>query len=297
MLMTWTSRLLILFALPTLALPGLSACPAPPQSDAFEKVIDVGSARLFLSCTGKPAKEGPTVILEAGMNESSATWRGLPAKIADFTRVCAYDRAGLGKSNTATPGARTSLQVATELHALLKKAGITGPLLIVGHSLGGVHARMYASRYAIDVAGMVLVDSVHEDEIARWLAMVPAEARRELEAEGAMRVMGDEAVDVEASFAQLRAAKWRTRIPLIVLSRGRKSFTAADYPPRLRSLAPRGEALRIEMQKDLARRSTRGRHRFAEKSGHMIHHDEPDVVLEAIREVMEAARGGGVKRQ
>lgn len=236
------------------------------------------------------------MILEAGMNESSATWRGLPAKVADFARVCAYDRAGLGKSRTAAPGARTSLQVATELHALLKKAGISGPLLLVGHSLGGVHARMYASRYAIDVAGMVLIDSVHEDETARWMAVVPAEVRRQMEAEGARRVMGEEAVDLEASFAQLRATKWRTRIPLIVLSRGRKSFTVDDYPPRLRSLAPQGEALRIEMQKDLARRSTRGRHRFAEKSGHMIHHDEPDVVLEAIREVVEAARQGALRR-
>jgi pimeloyl-ACP methyl ester carboxylesterase len=93
----------------------------------------------------------------------------------------------------------------------------------------------------------------------------------------------------------MKAANWRTTIPLVVMARGRASFDPNDYPPPLRSLAPKGEELRIEMQKDLATRSTNGKFVFAEKSGHMIQQDEPELIVNAIRQVVESA-GSNSKR-
>ncbi|HWR73601.1 MAG TPA: alpha/beta fold hydrolase, partial [Nitrospirota bacterium] len=124
------------------------------------RIVDVGGYRLHLNCTGEGS---PTVILESGMNEFSLSWALVQPGVAKFTRVCSYDRAGLGWSD---PGRapRTSETIVRELHALLRAAGITGPLVLAGHSFGGMNARLYARRYPNEVAGMVLVDSAHEDQ-------------------------------------------------------------------------------------------------------------------------------------
>lgn len=124
------------------------------------RLVDVGGYRLHLHCTGEGA---PAVILESGMNEFSLSWALVQPGVARFTRVCSYDRAGLGWSD---PGRapRTSETIVRELHALLRSAGIRGPLVIAGHSFGGMNARLYARRHPDEVAGMVLVDSAHEDQ-------------------------------------------------------------------------------------------------------------------------------------
>jgi pimeloyl-ACP methyl ester carboxylesterase len=258
----------------------------PQSAQESKKKVDVGGYGLYINCSATVDKRKPTVILEAGLNQDSDSWNKVQPEVAKFARVCSYDRAGLGTSDAAPSQPRTSRQMVNDLHALLEKAGISAPYILVGHSFGGVNVRMFASSYPKEVVGMVLVDSVHENETEKWLALMPDETRKQMEAAGGKRLLGGEAVDLETSMKEMQAAKWRTSIPLIVLARGTASYTAEDYPPPLRPMAPQGEKLRIEMQKDLATRSTNGKFLFAEKSGHTIQQDEPEVVINAIRQLV-----------
>ncbi len=118
-------------------------------------LYDVGGHQLHLSCTGTGS---PTVVLENGLSETSPLWTAVTARVADSTRICAYDRAGQGWS-TDTPHPQGGLEVVTDLHTLLTVAGETGPYVLAGHSSGGAFALTYAARYPEQVAGMVLLDS------------------------------------------------------------------------------------------------------------------------------------------
>jgi pimeloyl-ACP methyl ester carboxylesterase len=133
--------------------------PAPGQ------LIDIGGYRLHLYCVGDSTAGSPTVILEAGLGGVSPTWALIQPEVAKVTRVCAYDRAGLGWSDPAPPGTRRDgHQVADELHILLEKADIPGPYVLVGHSFGGLYALYFSHRYSKDAAGVVLLDSSHPDQ-------------------------------------------------------------------------------------------------------------------------------------
>jgi len=288
-------RITVACLLVTLAVSLQSIFTRPPDTNAhqntsLDKTIDVGGYNLYISCSGKSVNHSPTVIMEAGLNSSSETWSNIQPEIAKFTRVCTYDRAGMGKSDPPPQQPRTSSQIARDLHTLLTKTRIAGPIVLVGHSFGGINVRMYASLYPKNVVGMILVDSSHEEDTARWLAIIPPEIRREMENAGGRRLLGSEGIDLQESQRQMKAANWHTDMPLIVLSRGRSSYNPDDYPPQLRSFAPKGEELRIKLQEDLASRSSRSKHSFAERSGHMIHRDQPELVIDAIRQVVEATR-------
>jgi pimeloyl-ACP methyl ester carboxylesterase len=100
----------------------------------------------------------PTVILDAGSGLFSAQWVRVQREVSSATRVCAYDRAGMGWSEMG-PEPRDAKQITGELHALLTKAGIEGPYVLVGHSFGGMYMQTYAARYPEEVAGVALVDS------------------------------------------------------------------------------------------------------------------------------------------
>ena len=104
---------------------------------------DVGGFKMHIDCTGEGS---PTVILESGLGDTYVSWRKVQPQIAKFTRVCSYDRAGLGYSDSSSQP-RTSKVIAGELHALLKAAGIAPPYVLVGHSMGGYDVRLYASLY------------------------------------------------------------------------------------------------------------------------------------------------------
>jgi pimeloyl-ACP methyl ester carboxylesterase len=123
------------------------------------KLIDIGGYRLHLNCTGK---KGPTVVLIAGAGDFSFDWSLVQPNVARFARVCSYDRAGFAWSDPG-PTPRTMKQEAFELHTMLKTAQVNGPYVLVGHSIGGLTARIYASEYPREVAGIVLIDSLHED--------------------------------------------------------------------------------------------------------------------------------------
>ena len=132
----------------------------PPPGE----LVDVGNHSLHINCVGQGS---PTVILEAASGGMSAHWIRVQQQLAQTTRVCAYDRAGLGWSEPG-PEPRDARQISSELHTLLANAaGIEGPYVLVGHSYGGLYARMYAARYSEEVAGLVLVDSSHPEQFTR----------------------------------------------------------------------------------------------------------------------------------
>lgn len=132
----------------------LRAYPAPG------KFLDVGGHRLHLWCTGAGS---PAVVLEAGLGGSALQWSRVQPEIARTTRVCSYDRAGMGWSDLG-PNPRSAAQIVSELHTLLQAAHVTAPYVLTGHSSGGLYIRLYASTYPTDVVGMVLVDAAHEDQ-------------------------------------------------------------------------------------------------------------------------------------
>jgi pimeloyl-ACP methyl ester carboxylesterase len=173
-----------------------------------------------------------------------------------------------------------------DLHNLLSRAGINAPYVLVGHSLGGMNVRLYASKYPKEVTGLVLVDSTHEDENDRMLALLPPEMLKNAKPEDLI-IRTAEDIDFNRSIAQVRAANWHRDIPLVVLTRGSATLNPSDYA--VPSLAPKFEQVRLELQKELVSRSSRGRQIIADKSGHNIHRDQPELVVEAIRQVVREA--------
>src|SRR5215207_10023644 len=130
----------------------------PPPGE----MVDVGTHNLHINCLGEGS---PTVILEAANLGMSAHWVRVQ-QLAQTTRVCAYDRAGMGWSERGTEP-RDAKLISSELHTLLKGADTQGPYVLVGHSYGGLYARMYAARYSEEVAGVALVDSMHPEQFTR----------------------------------------------------------------------------------------------------------------------------------
>jgi pimeloyl-ACP methyl ester carboxylesterase len=130
------------------------------------QLVDVGGYRLHMHCSGTAQPGSPTVILEAGAGLASPSWAWVQSRVAETTRVCAYDRAGYGWSDPG-PTPRDARQVAHELHTLLEQAAIASPYVLVGHSIGGMYVRVYAAQYPDEVAGLVLVDSSHPDQLTR----------------------------------------------------------------------------------------------------------------------------------
>lgn len=138
----------------------------PPPGE----LIDVDGTKLHLLSMGTGSV---TVVMEAGLGGTYLEWSKVQPDVAEHTRVCTYDRAGLGYSAWGS-GAIDTVAVARRLHRLLELAGISGPFLLVGHSYGGIHVRTFARLYPTEVAGVVLVDSAHENQMLR----LPAEAVR-----------------------------------------------------------------------------------------------------------------------
>jgi len=247
-----------------------------------EGMTDVGGRRLYMRCAGN---RGPTVIMEAGLASPSSDWDKVTPGISRLTRVCVYDRAGVGKSDPA-PGPRDGRQVVSDLHTLLAKNSLRPPYVLVGHSFGGLFAIMYANTYPKDVAGMVLVDSSHEDQMRRFEAlMTPEQVRQSRE----RRATNAEGVNTSEERERVRALNWRSDMPLVVLVHGAvgKDMTPPGWTDEQ---VARRELVWRELQNDLARRSPRGRVVIAAKSGHYIQNDQPELVVNAVSEVVRSAR-------
>lgn len=277
--------------------------------------IDVGGYKLHIDCMGQGS---PTVILDAGLGDTYVSWRKVQPQIAKFVRVCSYDRAGLGYSDSS-PRPRTSDVIAEELHALLQAAGVQPPYVLLGHSMGGYDVRLYASLYPKEVAGMLLVDASHPDQENRFppeLKNLEGSWQREAEfleyttPFGIPRLLGfcdEEPVQRAAecnfhsanegvaelkafprSAAEAAATGGLGDLPLVVLSHDPEK-PSADLPAGLAK--PTNEAWE-KMQEDLAHLSTRGTQTIAKNSSHYIQIDRPDVVIDAVGGLVEQVRHG-----
>ena len=280
--------------------------PAPGQ------LVDVGGYRLHIQCVGTGS---PTVVLDAGLGGSSLDWSLVQPELGRSTRVCAYDRAGMGWSDPS-PYPRTPRQIADELHTLLTNAGIAEPYVLVGHSLAGKNVRLFTIAHPDKVAGMVLVDArseyvdantapaevqafqqalaaqVSQYRLARSLGLVrligaslwggPAMPRT-TRTEGMLLTTSQRGVDATtaeglaraADDAQLQAAPALGDRPLIVLA-SEQNMTATPYW--------------AEAQRRQAALSTNGRLIVPAGSGHYIHWEQPALVVDAVRQVIADVR-------
>jgi pimeloyl-ACP methyl ester carboxylesterase len=282
------------------------------------QLVEIGGHRMHIHCTGQGR---PTVILESGLGDSYISWQKVQPQISQFAQVCSYDRSGLGYSDSSARP-RTSKVIAEELHTLLRNAGVNGPIVLVGHSLGGYTVRLYASLYRNDVAGMVLVDASHPEQMKRFPPAVndlqgtwirEAEFLEFIMPLGIPRLLGfcgsdratraaecnfhtvHEGVAEMKSFVESAAQAASTgslgEMPLTVLSHD-PDTPQPDLPEDL--VRPTNDAWE-QMQEELAHMSTRGKQTVAKNSGHYIQIDRPDMVVDAIREIVEQARASGVE--
>jgi pimeloyl-ACP methyl ester carboxylesterase len=251
--------------------------------------FDIGGRRLFLRCTGHGS---PTVVFEGGLTHD---WFELQNQVARFTRVCSYDHPnGPWSRSDPAPTPRTARDFVADLHALLRIAGVPGPYVLAGHSNGGLFSLLYASTHPRQVAGLVLIDAVHPATIKRRLAMLkplvsPEEwqALRQEMIAVQPRLIDPEQVDMWTSERQTRVALRRSPLrpmPLVVLAHGRPD---PDVP-----FPEEEERLWQQLQRELAQLVPGGRLVIATESGHDIHHDQPELVLDAIRDVVRAVRAG-----
>ena len=181
-------------------------------------LVDVGGHRLHLWCSGTGA---PTVVLESGLGGFSHDWSHLQPVVAAETRVCSYDRAGYGWSD-GVDVPRSSTETAGALRDLLAAAGEEGPFVLVGHSIGGLHVRSFARLAPGEVAGMVLVDSSHENQATRLTMLDSLEDAqlgalatcRRLAPFGLPRLLGvhDQTVPDSLSVSAERRAAWSSRL-------------------------------------------------------------------------------------
>jgi pimeloyl-ACP methyl ester carboxylesterase len=169
-IMRWTGKaiLWLVIALLVLAIVGaiyqtIATARAERAHPPPGKMIDVGDHRMHIDCVGQGS---PTVVLDTALGAMSASWVRVQQEVSGTTRVCAYDRAGMGWSQSG-PEPRDAKQVAGELHALLEGAGIDGPYVLVGHSFGGLYMQTYAARYPEEVAGVALIESSHPEQFSR----------------------------------------------------------------------------------------------------------------------------------
>lgn len=284
--------------------------------------VDIGGFRLHLNCIGQGT---PTVVMDAGAGAPSISWGLVSSELAKFTRVCTYDRAGFGWSDANLSASRTSQQSVDELHLLLTQAEINPPYLLVGHSLGGINMRLYASQYPEEVVGLVLVDSSHENQmtpelwkritIMSWAYQV----LRIVSYVGVVRLIGEmnllpilktlkrdiqkyplavqalfdtfksfcyrpdywatasgEFANIKESFEGVQSVTSLGSLPLIVLSQGSQDSQMSD------ERFQRWEALQL----DLTKLSSNSQRIVAENSGHLIPLDQPELVVNVVRQLI-----------
>jgi pimeloyl-ACP methyl ester carboxylesterase len=282
--------------------------PQPPG-----KLVDVGGGiNMHIYCTGEGS---PTIALDAGLGAGSMSWARVQEQVSNHTRVCSYDRAGMSWSEPG-PKPRTYVRIADELYALLEAAGEQGPYVLVGHSAGAHTVRFFVQKHPTDVAGIVLVDPAYEKILTKevitaiqqvqrsyvgyahlgfWRYVldpdfirrfegpnVPPEIINNLEVVYSPKSLHTAADELAAMYETVRALNssdvigaWDDKL-VVVLSADNEiaHLTGA-----------------LELHKQLASQSTRGE-QILVPSGHNIHYEHPEVVAEAILNVVNSVRQG-----
>ena len=277
----------MLVAIPTRTATAQEATPRTAQIIDQRYEVDSGRS-LYLHCTGTGI---PTVIFEPGAGGDSSAWVEVAPSIAQITRTCTYDRAGLGQSDPAPDGTRTIQDSVDDLHALLAVAGIPGPYVLVGASLGGLIVRLYGSQYPDELAGLVLVDGLAPGFLRTALVTLPADVVSDvLKRATGTDASGPEHIDILASDELVAAATRPVVVPTIVLA---NDTLRHDLPSDLD-----WQTLKIiEVRwREYARKQAeelQGRLVIAKGSGHDIHQEQPAIVIDAVTEVVNAVRDPG----
>ncbi|MGN9842505.1 alpha/beta fold hydrolase [Nonomuraea sp. H19] len=268
------------------------------------RLIRVGDQRLHLNCAGTG---GPTVVLEAGLAESSASWEVIQRRLSGGHRVCAYDRAGYAWSEDG-PGPRTAAQAAAELRGLLAAAGEAGPYVLAAHSYGGSVARVFADHWPDLTAGLVLIDVTDENavqalQVSRPLLAAQFTVSGLLARAGGLRLFGDALLPADAtaaartqalvvygarSMAAARAEAWAA-VESAAQVRATVRPGAWGDRPVIVIVPARQPGAAVEQARRLAALSGRGRLLIAATGDHYVHHAQPDLVIDAIRDVIAAA--------
>lgn len=280
---------------------------AHPLGDPPGRLYQVDGRAMHLFCRGKGS---PTVVFDAGLGGGSLEWDATIARVSAFAEACVFDRSGYGWSD-ARRQPRTSPREAQELHALLAASGRRGPFVLVGHSFGGLNAQCFARNFPDDVAGLVLVDASHPEQIERFLAPPyrvriapsssyglvqfgePPPPHPRLDSDALRlafyqadhwrprRALAHELLGFRDSTRAVRTAPALPQIPLLVITRGRHSWPATPQGDSL-------EALWMSLQRELAAQSSRAAHLVARASGHLVHLDQPELVAFGIARVFDA---------
>lgn len=284
----------------------LMASPATPKSSIPGRLVDIGGHRLHIYCVGEGV---PSIIFDSGVGGFSLEWSRVQNVLARRTRVCAYDRAGYGWSDLG-PLPRTSERITRELHTLLERAGVAGPYIIAGHSFGGYNAQLFARNYPDLTAGLVLIDSSHPEQIERLPGPKPGTTKRvrpdsnsyvvswffphpnfpDENALMAQRIMQswrhkmtwrEEMMVFSVSAKQVKASRPMPEVPILVLTRGRSFWPGY-------SNGDETERVWMELQDELSQLGTNPVHLIAERSGHVIHLDQPGIVITAMQTMLNA---------
>jgi pimeloyl-ACP methyl ester carboxylesterase len=279
---------------------------------AIGQLIDVGGYRMYLDCRGKG---WPTVVMDAGLGGSSLDWNLVQPEVAGTTRVCTFDRAGMGRSEAAV-GARNPANLAEELHTLLANAQVPGPYVLVGHSLAGKNARLFAGAYPDEVVGMVLVDARSELLDAQVTEADAEGFGKMLEAQGAMywflrhfglarafakEFVGEPLVALDVATAMTLQQTQDADIATTTAEGKARAaddaklagVTLGDIPLVVIGSKANMDGMRAwnDSQHQMAALSTQGRLVTAD-SGHFVQLQQPAVVIEAVSDIVSAVRSG-----
>jgi pimeloyl-ACP methyl ester carboxylesterase len=278
---------------PTLA-PGTAATPVQLAAD-----IDIGGRTLHLFCMGTAPAGQPTVLGESGLTGDSRTWNDIFYAVAERTRVCAYDRAGLNLSQPAPESSRTLQDQVDDLQALITEAELTGPIVFAAHSSGAWSVALYTSEHPEDVVGVVLVDPRGSHVSAEWLAALPPKAVGEPVAVAANRdelttfesdpSLNDEHLDLTKAMEQVNEVlDPKTPLfgdrPLIVLQAGLTPNSWSDLPAKIRIMFDR---IWRDGQTAFLAESSKSSAVEVDDSDHELPAMRPDAVVDALFEVLD----------
>ena len=264
------------------------------------RFVNIGFQTMYIDCLGN---KSPTILIDVGIAGSSASWYKIAQTLSNNVRTCLYDRAGYGWSDPGR-GERTTATIVHELNLLINKAEIPGPFVLVGHSFGGFTARYLAAKFPKNVVGLVLVDSSHPDQIYRLSALdkvkqkslvtgrknLPPEDFSEFERKwyflnssrkATLAQMGELKYFKESAY-QVKHSGPIKDIPVAVLSRG------IGQLPELSGVSLENEWQ--DMQKDLLKLSRNSWHLIVTDSGHEIHREAPNHVIENILKVVNKSK-------
>lgn len=259
--------------------------------------------RIYYHCLGEGSH---TVLIDTGVGDASANWVPIQQELSKHLKVCVYDRAGYGMSGPG-PGPRTSSLIVEELYTMVKSAEINGPYIIVGHSFGGFTAQLFAKTYTDETAGIVLVDSSHPQQVDRLAKLDLFETENRRIITGRSEVIKEDSSELQkkwhmlnsrrkAVFAQMDELKYfqdsadevsnagpMPDIPLAVLTRGISQLPTLENSESM-------EDVWLAMQIDLANSSQQGYQKIIPNSGHNIHIDKPDAVVNSVLEIYRSIK-------